>query len=55
VIDRVPGLIVLRSGRHSATLENKGVRPAPAAAVQAASLASANPAPAPVSPQPQGQ
>lgn len=61
VIDGVPGLIVLRSGRHNATLENKGIRPAPASAPapapaaageQAASLASAQPAPA--SAQPQG-
>ena len=53
VIDGVPKLIVLRSGRHNATLENKRVRPAPMAVEQAASLASAQPAPASV--QPQGQ
>lgn len=55
VIDGVPSLIVLRSGRNSATLENKGVRPAPAPATQAASLASAKPVPASASIQPQGQ
>ncbi len=59
VIDGVPKLIVLRSGRHNATLENKGVRPMPSvpaavpeAGAQAASLASAQPAP--TSAQPQG-
>lgn len=65
VIEGVPNLIVLRSGRHNATLVNKGVRPmpaplpaslptpAPAAGAQAASLASAHSAPA--SAQPQGE
>lgn len=57
IIDGVPGLIVLRSGRHSATLENKGVRPAsarppaPAPDAQPASHASAHPASAPAQPQ----
>jgi len=66
VIDGVPDLIVLRSGRHNATLENKGVRPAPAplpapapaAQAQAASLASAPPVPpsaTPAASQPQEQ
>lgn len=58
VIDGVPNLIVLRSGRHNATLENRGVRPAPPvpasvpeAGAQAASLASAQPAPPSAHPQ----
>ena len=47
VIDGVPATIVLRSGKNSATLENKGTARKPASVSGPAALATASPAAAP--------